>query len=153
IAALPQLSEGRKVREHLELLLEDRAPHLRISAINAIEQLGDARARASLRRHLQHELDGRVSRRAREVLRSLADSTSASQKRLSDELETLRNEVSELKIKLSKLEGAGRHLPQKSQKAGARRAKRSPVRAKSTRAKPTRTKAPAVKRRTRGRDK
>lgn len=105
IAALPQLSEGRKVREHLERLLDDAGPHVRISAIDALEELADEKGKSALRRHLRHELDGRVSRRAREALRNLGEGTSGQQKKLADDLETLRGELAELRIKLAKLEG------------------------------------------------
>ena len=106
IAALPELSEGRKVREHLEQLLDDTQPHLRISAIDAMEKLADHKVRGTLRQHLHRELDGRVSRRAREVLRSLAEADRGRHKQLSDELEALRNEFVELKAKVGKLEAA-----------------------------------------------
>ena len=105
IAALPRLSEGRKVREHLEDLLDDIDPYLRIDVVAALQSLGDPRARSALRRRLEHELDGRVARRIREALRDLGDSAERERKRLSDELETLRNEFSELKTRMSQLEG------------------------------------------------
>lgn len=105
IAALPSLSEGRRVREHLEQLLDDPGPHVRISAIGALEELADAKASGALRRHLRLELDGRVSRRAREALRNLSDAGSARHKKLADEVETLRGELVELKTRLAKLEG------------------------------------------------
>jgi len=114
IAALPQLSEGRKVREHLERLLDDAGPHVRISAIDALEELGDEKGKGALRRHLRRELDGRVSRRAREALRDLGEGTNAQQKKLADDLETLRGEVAELRSKLAKLEGK---RPSDSEKA------------------------------------
>ncbi|HEY6724976.1 MAG TPA: M1 family aminopeptidase [Polyangiaceae bacterium] len=116
IAALPQLSEGRKVREHLERLLDDAGPHVRISAIDALEELADEKGKSALRRHLRRELDGRVSRRAREALRNLGEGTSAQHKKLVDDLETLRGEVAELRIKLAKLEGK---RPGGSEKPGA----------------------------------
>lgn len=123
IAALPELSEGRRVREHLEELLDDKQPHLRMSVIEAMEKLGDTKVRGALRRHLHRELDGRVSRRAREVLRNLADAEKGQHKQLSDELETLRNELVELRTKVGKLEAAGkgkaRHEPTRATKPTA----------------------------------
>jgi aminopeptidase N len=107
VAALPQLSEGRPVREHLEYLLDDPFPHVRIGVIAALEQFTDRKVPGILRRHLARELDGRVARRAREALRNLSDAGPARHKKLADELESLRNEFAELKTKLSKLEGAG----------------------------------------------
>jgi aminopeptidase N len=105
VAQLPELGEGRRVREHLEQLLDDAFPHVRISVIAALEQLGDPKVRGILRRHLGHELDGRVLRRCREALRGLSETGTTQRKKLVDEVEALRNDFVELKLKLSKLEG------------------------------------------------
>ncbi|MEB2310528.1 MAG: M1 family aminopeptidase [Sorangiineae bacterium] len=107
IAALAELSTERKVREHLELLLDDHDPYLRIDVVRALESMGDAKALGALRRALARELDGRVARRIREALRSMSDGGAADQKRVKDELETLRGELTELKARLGKLEGSG----------------------------------------------
>jgi aminopeptidase N len=114
ISALPQLSEGRKVREHLERLLDDAGPHVRISAIDALEVLGDEKGKSALRRHLRRELDGRVSRRAREALRNLGEGGAGPHKKLADDVETLRHELVELRTKLAKLEGSRRAGPDKA---------------------------------------
>jgi aminopeptidase N len=107
IAALAQLSDGRKVREHLEDLLEDKDPHLKIDVVAALQNLGDPKARGALHRAKERELDGRVVRRLREALRDMGDgNTSAERKRVNDELETVRGELSELKARLSKMEAA-----------------------------------------------
>ncbi|HET9953581.1 MAG TPA: M1 family aminopeptidase [Polyangiaceae bacterium] len=103
LSALPDLSESKRVREHLESLLDDPDPHLRSDVASALVALRDARSRPALRRALEHELDGRVVRRLREALRDLSD-TSGDRKRLADELETLRNELTELKARLARLE-------------------------------------------------
>ncbi len=109
IHALARLSDARKTREHLEDLLEDADPHLRIDAIAALESLADSRSRGALNRQLKRELDGRVVRRIREALRNITDRTSKEHKRLTDEFESLKGELSELKVRLGKLEGkAGR---------------------------------------------
>jgi aminopeptidase N len=107
IAALAQLSDGRKVREHLEELLEDKDPHLKIDVVAALQNLGDPKARGALHRAKERELDGRVVRRLREALRDMGEhNTSAERKRLNDELENVRTELSELKARLSKVEAA-----------------------------------------------
>jgi aminopeptidase N len=97
VAALAALSDSRKSREHLTDLLDDADPHFRVAVVDALISLGDARARGALRRALEHELDGRVTRRIREALRDLGDGGAADRKRLGDELETLRGELAELK--------------------------------------------------------
>jgi len=105
IAALGQISEGRKVREHLEDLLDDKDPHLKIDVVAALQFLGDAKSRGPLHRAKERELDGRVVRRLREALRDMGEHKAvAERKRLNDELDNVRNEVSELKARLSKLE-------------------------------------------------
>ena len=104
IAALAALSDSRRVREHLENLLEDRDPHLKIEVVAALERLGDTRARGALRRLQDGELDGRVLRRVREAIRELGDSGSTERKRLHDEVESLREDLAELKTRLSKIE-------------------------------------------------
>jgi len=121
IAALAQLSEGRKVREHLEELLEDKDPHLKIDVVAALQSLGDPKARGALHRAKERELDGRVVRRLREALRDLSDSSStAEKKRVNDELENVRSELAELKARLSKVEGGKSKpsLPAKPKKTG-----------------------------------
>jgi aminopeptidase N len=108
IAALPKISEHKKVRRCLEDLLDDPDPHLRIEVVNALEQLGDARSRGALSRRLAHELDGRVARRIREALRDMGESGARERKRVNDELETLKGELGELKTRLARIEGASK---------------------------------------------
>jgi len=131
IAALAQISEGRKVREHLENLLDDKDPHLKIDVVAALQSLGDSKSRGPLHRAKERELDGRVVRRLREALRDMGEHKQAAErKRLNDELENVRNELSELKARLSKVEaGKSKTAPaHKSPKAApaksARKAKR-----------------------------
>jgi aminopeptidase N len=104
VGALAELGEGKRVREHLETLLDDRDPHLRSDVVSALVRLGDARCRPALRRALEHESDGRILRRLREALRELGEAP-AERKRVADELEGLRGELLELKARLAKLEG------------------------------------------------
>jgi len=120
IAALSQISEGRKVREHLEDLLDDKDPHLKIDVVAALQFLGDLKSRGPLHRAKERELDGRVVRRLREALRDMGEhKTVAERKRLNDELDNVRNELAELKARLSKVE-AGKSkgkTPAKSKKS------------------------------------
>jgi aminopeptidase N len=129
IAALAQISDSRRVREHLESLLEDRDPHLKIEVVAALERLGDGRARGALRRLQDGELDGRVLRRVREAIRELGDAGSSDRKRLNDEVESLREDLGELKTRLSKLEGlrkkdSGSSAPKTAKRSKKRAAKR-----------------------------
>ncbi|HWZ93075.1 MAG TPA: M1 family aminopeptidase [Polyangiaceae bacterium] len=130
IAALAQLSDGRKVREHLEDLLEDKDPHLKIDVVAALQNLGDVKARGALHRAKERELDGRVVRRLREALRDLSEPhTNTERKRVNDELENVRTELSELKARLSKIEAAKSKAP-------------APAKAQKSRAKARATKRP-----------
>jgi aminopeptidase N len=104
VRALASLGEGRKTREQLEDLLDDPDPHFKIDVITALSSLGDVKSRGPLRRALDGELDGRVSRRLREALRDMADAPGQEKKRVNDELESVKDELAELKQRLAKLE-------------------------------------------------
>ncbi len=108
IAALAQLSDKRAVREHLELMLDDPDPYLRIDVVRAVQTLGDPKSRRALSRQLERELDGRVARRIREALRDMGDAPAKERKRLNDELENVKSELGELKVRLARLEGPGK---------------------------------------------
>jgi aminopeptidase N len=103
LSALAELGEGKRVREHLESQLDDADPHLRIEAVHALVVLADPKCRSALRRAVERELDGRVKRRLREALRELGD-TAADKKRVNDELESVKNELGELKARFARLE-------------------------------------------------
>jgi len=96
----------RQVRERLIELLEDPDFRARIAAVEALRVLGDAGAIAALGRAEHRDLDGRVRRRAREVIRALGEGTTQEDavKRLRDQLEKLDAENRELKERVLKLE-------------------------------------------------
>jgi aminopeptidase N len=133
IAALVQISDGRKVREHLEDLLDDKDPHLKIDVVAALQSLGDPKSRGPLHRAKERELDGRVLRRLREALRDMGEHKAATErKRLNDELESVRSDLSELKARLSKLEAskAKATSPAKAKKTPAKRAAKTKKKAR-----------------------
>jgi hypothetical protein len=105
--ALPKLSSDRRTRETLEDMLDADDPYLRVDVVRALGDLGDVKARGALQRQLDRDLDGRVRRRIREVLRDLGGSGKREVDRLRDELEDLRREHTELKTRLGKLEAGG----------------------------------------------
>ncbi|MGO9838115.1 MAG: M1 family aminopeptidase [Polyangiaceae bacterium] len=103
VMSLPKLASDRKAREALEQLLDDGDPLLRVDVVRALGELGDAKARPSLRDRLEVDLDPRVRRRIREVLRDLAEPRRATEQ-LRDELERLQGDHTELKSRMAKLE-------------------------------------------------
>jgi aminopeptidase N len=103
IMGLPKVATDRKTRDALEQLLEDNDPLLRIEVVRALGELGDVKARPALRDRLEVDLDPRVKRRIREVLRDLVEPRRASEQ-LREELEKLQGDHADLKTRLAKLE-------------------------------------------------
>jgi len=105
ILALPKLASDRKTRELLEQLLDDGDPMLRIDAVRALGELGDAKARGALRERLETDLDARVRRRIREVVRDLGEPRRAADT-MREELDKLQADHHELKARLARLEAS-----------------------------------------------
>jgi aminopeptidase N len=103
VAAIPKLSTDRRAREHLEDLLDDDDPILRIDVVLALADLGDARSRRPLRARGEVDLDPRVRRRIREVVRDLGGEKKQSDQ-LKEDVEKLQGEHLELKARLSRVE-------------------------------------------------
>jgi len=103
ILALPKLTSDRKARETLEQLLDDADPVLRIDVVRALGELGDAKARPALHDRLDSDLDARVRRRIREVMRDLAEPRRASDQ-LRDDVEKIQGEHADMKARLAKME-------------------------------------------------
>jgi aminopeptidase N len=123
ILALPKLSSDRKSRETLEQLLDDADPIVRIDVVRALADVGDAKARGPLRDRLEVDLDARVRRRIREVLRDLGGEGKRALDPLREDFEKLRDEHRDVLARLAKLE-APSQKPAKS-KPAAKKAKRS----------------------------
>src|SRR6185295_16338387 len=84
--------EARDVRERIELLLADKDFRVQAAAIEALAVIGDPAATGALRRMIDRELDGRLRRRGKEVVRDLQEGAL-----LADDLRRLRDEVGELR--------------------------------------------------------
>jgi aminopeptidase N len=132
ILALPKLSSDRRTRETLEDMLDADDPYLRVDVVRALGDLGDVKARGALQRQLERDLDGRVRRRIREVLRDLGGAGKREVDRLRDELEDMRREHAELRARLGKLEAGGA-----SKAAAAAKAKASAAEGSHEREKPS----------------
>jgi aminopeptidase N len=122
ILALPKLGADRKTRETLEQLLDDGDPVLRIDAVRALGELGDGKARGALRERLDTDLDARVRRRIREVVRDLGEPRRAADS-LREDLDRLQGEYQDMKTRLAKLEASQSHGsgPGKVRSAGKHR--------------------------------
>ena len=103
VLAIPKLSTDRRAREHLEDLLDDVDPILRIDVVRALADLGDARSRGPLRARAEVDLDPRVRRRIREVVRDLGGEKKQTDQ-LKEDVEKLQNEHQELRARLSRIE-------------------------------------------------
>jgi aminopeptidase N len=96
--ALAQLVRGRRdreardVRERIELLLADKDFRVQAAAVEALLVIGDPAAVPALQRMIERELDGRLRRRGKEVIRDLGESAP-----VHEEVRRLRDEVGELK--------------------------------------------------------
>ncbi len=101
--AIPRLSTDRRAREHLEDLLDDSDPIVRMDIVRALAELADPRSRPALRARIEHELDPRVRRRIREVVRDLGAERKAGED-WKDAFERLEIEHKDLRVRLAKLE-------------------------------------------------
>jgi aminopeptidase N len=139
--AIPKLSTDRRAREHLEDLLDDSDPILRIDVVRALSDLGDARSRGALRARAEVDLDPRVRRRIREVVRDLGGEKKQTDQ-LKEDVEKLQTEQLDFKSRLSRLEArlkesANGAIPRT--KASASAAPASKKTASKTTAKTTKT--------------
>jgi aminopeptidase N len=127
IHALAQLAQGRQdreardVRERAEELLFDPDFRVEQAALEALGVLADARALPALRRAVETNLDGRIRRRGREIIRDLEEGRTREEavKTLRDEVDRLRGDFAQLRDKLIKIE-AQRPAPSPKDKNGAR---------------------------------
>lgn len=87
-------------------LVDDPSLRMRLSAIGALQGLGDDRAIGPLERQALRDLDGRVVRRCREAAMRLREGSDKGEevKKLREELDKMREEQRTLKDRLEKLE-------------------------------------------------
>ena len=110
MAAVARLTEGtqhaRRGRELVERALDDRDFRVRMEAAAALVTLQDARAIPPLERAARVELDGRARRRMREAVSELTEKGRPAEqaRKVSEEVERLRNELGDMRSRLEKLE-------------------------------------------------
>ncbi len=124
VASLPKLVHDRRGREILEDLVGDRELDVRLAAVQALLDLGDPRARGALHAQIDVELDARVKRRIREVLRDLGGETKRSLEHLKEDFEKLRDELLELRRAVKKLDpkkSATQRVRQKASKGAKKK--------------------------------
>ncbi len=102
VRALARLSDDKKTRQHLEDLLDDPHPHVRLDVASALGQLEQKEARAALERHLGREKDPRVIRRVREILRDLGQQET--HRDLKDKVSQLERQLNEVLGRVNALE-------------------------------------------------
>jgi aminopeptidase N len=119
-----------RVRERIEELLEDRDFRVQSSALEGLAVLGDAAAAAAIEHMAERELDGRLRRRSREVVRDLRDRASTADElvKLRDEIADLKSSTASMRERLDKLEArtSAKQAEKEARKAekAARRAKK-----------------------------
>ena len=98
--------EAREVRERCERALEDKDFRVQSAAIEALASIGDPAAVAALRGLVGRELDGRLRRRALEVIRDLEEGRAPAEEvgKLRDEVGQLRDAVVKLKDQVERLQ-------------------------------------------------
>jgi aminopeptidase N len=112
--------EARDVRERIELLLADRDFRVQAAALEALAVIGDPAAIPALRRMIDRELDGRLRRRGKEVVRDLGEGAPLAEdvRRLRDEVGELRALAGSLRERIELLEAA--NAPAAKPSRGAR---------------------------------
>jgi aminopeptidase N len=135
LGAVAELVKGRRdraerdVRERAEELLRDADFRVQSAALEALAVLGDLASLGALHALIDRELDGRLRRRAREIVRDIGEGRgpTAEVSALRDELDRLRGEVATLRERVERVAAATSELePAEDQRAAKPRAKAKP---------------------------
>lgn len=105
--ALGRFNASPKVIDHLEHLLSDPHPHVRMDVVAALKRCGTPAATALLRKASREETDGRTRRKLREVLRDLDADTNLSA--LQDRVGRLERQLDDLANRQNSTETLLRH--------------------------------------------
>ena len=93
----------------LRMLLQDRDFRVQAAAVEALNVIGDPAAIGALQRMIDRELDGRLRRRGKEVIRDLGEGAPLAEdvRRLRDEVGELRALAASLRERVELLESRG----------------------------------------------
>jgi aminopeptidase N len=119
VAALAELVRGRRdraereVRERIEELLRDTDFRVQFAALESLAVLADPASVPALRDVVDRELDGRLRRRAREIVRDIgeAHSGAAEVSSLRDDVEKMRGDLARLREQLERMQAASVEAP------------------------------------------
>ena len=95
----------------IDIVENDIAWRTRLTAIAALQNLGETRAVGALQRRVQSALDGREVRRSREAIAAILDGKDKNEevKKLREDLDKILNENRELRDRLESLEQRAKH--------------------------------------------
>ena len=155
MAALAELTRGRRdraereARERAEELLRDRDFRVQFAALEAIGSLGDPASIGPLREVVDRELDGRLRRRARELMRDLGEGRGATAElaALRDDVDRMRGELAVLRERVDRLGAAGPAAPAARVKNGTSKRARPTAVTTTARRRPPKSPPPRTKRR------
>jgi aminopeptidase N len=118
--------EARDVRERVELLLADKDFRVQAAAIEAVGVIGDPASIGALRKMIDRELDGRLRRRGKEIVRDLETGAPLAEdvRRLRDELGELRALATALRDRLDVLDAKATPDADKLDKKKSKKKKR-----------------------------
>jgi aminopeptidase N len=128
-SALARMVRGRRdrfeteARERIEELLWDPDFRMQGAAIEALAVIGDPGAIAELERLVRRDLDGRLRRRAREVIRDLEEGRAHEEQisALRDQLERARDELAQLRERIDRVETGRRAVAPSTRRPSVRR--------------------------------
>jgi aminopeptidase N len=131
LAALAEITRGRRdraereTRERAEELLRDRDFRVQFAALEAVASLGDPASTGPLREVVERELDGRLRRRAKEILRDLGEGrgSTAELAALRDEVDRLRGDHASLRERVDRMDAATRPAPAAVKNGASKRAR------------------------------
>jgi aminopeptidase N len=154
MGALAELTRGRRdraerdARERAEELLRDRDFRVQYAAIEALGSLGDPAAIAPLREVVDRELDGRLRRRARELMRDLGEGRTATAEvaSLRDDFDRMRGELAVLRERVDRMTAANGASTAPVKNGASKRARPAPA-ATTARRRPSKSPPPRSKRR------